>query len=138
MLMLPPSVRVYVATTPADVRKSFDGLSALVTHSLGHDPLAGHLYVFFNRRRDQARILFWDRTGYAVYAKRLARGRFHFARTPPPGATHLEVESAELALMLEGIELVGAHRHRRWRPPTDSPAKAPPHAPQGVVRLRAE
>lgn len=116
MLMLPPSVRVYIATTPTDVRKSFDGLSALVAEALRHDPLSGHLYVFVNRRADQVRILFWDRTGYAVYAKRLAKGRFHFARATEEGATHIEVEATELALMLEGIDLTGAKRHKRWRP----------------------
>ncbi len=137
MLMLPPSVRVYVATAPCDVRKSFDGLSALVTHSLGHDPLAGHLYVFFNRRRDQARILFWDRTGYAVYAKRLSRGCFHFARAPAPDATHIEVEAAELALMLEGIELVGAKRQPRWRPPPPAETKKHGNALCDVVREHA-
>ena len=115
-MMLPPSVRVYIATTPTDVRKSFDGLSALVAEALKHDPLSGHLYVFVNRRADQVRILFWDRTGYAVYAKRLAQGRFHFARATEEGATHIEVEATELALMLEGIDLTGAKRHKRWRP----------------------
>lgn len=115
MLTLPPSVRVYIAAAPADLRKSFDGLSALVACSLGHDPLAGHLFVFRNRRGDQVRILFWDRTGYCVVAKRLARGRFHLLWQVPEGATHIEVEAAELALLLEGIDLRGAKRHKRWR-----------------------
>ncbi len=64
MLTLPPSVRVYVAAEPTDLRKSFDGLSALVSQRFGADPLCGHLFVFRNRRGDQMRILFWDRTGY--------------------------------------------------------------------------
>jgi transposase len=111
MLMLPSSVRVYVASEPADLRKSFDGLSVLVAQHLGQDPLSGHLYVFFNRRADQVRILFWDRTGFALFAKKLARGRFHFVRSS------VKMESAELGLLLEGINLAGAKRSKRWRAP---------------------
>jgi transposase len=116
MLTLPPSVRVYVAVEPTDLRKSFDGLSTLVANGFGHDPLSGHLFVFRNRRCDQVRILFWDRNGYALFAKRLTRGCFHFAWKPVAGATHVEVEAAELALMLEGIDLSGARRRPRWQP----------------------
>ncbi|MGK3960100.1 IS66 family insertion sequence element accessory protein TnpB [Sorangium sp. So ce321] len=116
MLTLPPSVRVYVAAEPTDLRKSFDGLSALVAQRFGADPLCGHLFVFRNRRGDQARVLFWDRTGYCIFAKKLARGRFHLARDLPKGATHVEVEAAELSLMLEGLDLSQAVRRKRWRP----------------------
>lgn len=116
MLTLPPSVHVYVAAEPADMRKSFDGLSAIVAERFGANPLCGHLFVFRNRRGDQVRILFWDRTGYCILAKKLARGRFHLTCRPPEGATHIEVEAAELALMLEGIDLSEAARRKRWRP----------------------
>ena len=116
MLTLPPSVHVYVAAEPADMRRSFDGLSAIVAERFGANPLCGHLFVFRNRRGDQIRILFWDRTGYCILGKKLARGRFHLARRPPDGATHVEVEAAELALMLEGIDLTDAIRRKRWRP----------------------
>jgi transposase len=116
MLTLPPSVRVYVAAQPTDLRKSFDGLSTLVASSFGQDPLCGHLFVFRNRRSDQIRVLFWDRTGYCIVGKKLARGRFHLACEVPTGATHVEVEAAELSLMLEGIDLSDASRRKRWRP----------------------
>ena len=116
MLTLPPSVHVYVAAEPTDMRKSFDGLSAIVAERFRANPLCGHLFVFRNRRGDQVRILFWDRTGYCILAKKLARGRFHLARQPPDGATHIEVEAAELALMLEGIDLSEATRRKRFRP----------------------
>jgi hypothetical protein len=66
MLTMPSSVRVYIAAQPTDLRKSFDGLSALVAQTFGQDPLCGHLFVFRNRRGDQMRVLFWDRTGYAI------------------------------------------------------------------------
>lgn len=117
MLTLPPSVHVYVAAEPTDLRKSFDGLSVLVAQRFGADPLCGHLFVFRNRRGDQVRVLFWDRTGFCILAKKLARGRFHLTRDVPEGATHIEVESAELALMLEGFDLSGVVRRKRWRPP---------------------
>jgi transposase len=118
MLTLPPSVRVYVATAPCDMRKQFDGIAALVREALHEDPRSGHLFVVFNRRGDHARILFWDRSGYCLVSKRLERGRF---RTPfervAEGQTHVEMESAELALILEGIDLRGARRRPRWSPP---------------------
>jgi transposase len=116
MLTLPPSVRVYVAAQPIDLRKSFDGLSAAVAGRFGQDPLGGHLFVFRNRRGNQMRILFWDRTGYVIIGKKLARGRFHLAHDIAEEATHIQVEAAELALMLEGIDLTKAVRRKRWRP----------------------
>jgi transposase len=115
VLTLPPAVKVYVATDPIDCRKSFDGISAAVASVLGEDPTSGHLFVFFNRRGNQCRILFWDRTGYCVLAKKLARGRFHFAARATAQSTHLEVEAAELALVLEGLDLSQAKKRLRWR-----------------------
>jgi transposase len=116
MFTMPSSVRIFVATEPTDLRKSFDGLSAAVAHALGNDPLSGHLFVFFNKKRTQVRCLFWDRTGYCVLAKRLARGRFRFTEQLESGSRIVELESVELALILEGIELKGALRRARWRP----------------------
>jgi transposase len=126
MLTMPSSVRVYVAAQPTDLRKSFDGLSALVAQTFGQDPLCGHLFVFRNRRGDQIRVLFWDRTGYAILGKKLARGRFHLAHEVAAGATHVEVEAAELSLMLEGIDLTDAARRKRWRPPKRTSGTARP------------
>ena len=113
MLTLPPTVRVFVASAPVDLRKGFDGLSAIVQHAWGHDPLSGCLFVFYNRRCTQVRILFFDRTGYCIVAKRLARGRFHF---PVVRGTCAEMSAAELMLIVEGIDLSGARRRVRWRP----------------------
>ena len=117
MLTLPPTVRVYVAAAPADMRKSFDGLSIAVTSILELDPTSGHLFCFFNRRANQVRVLFWDRTGYCIYAKRLARGRFALATLVKAGSQVVQVDAAELSLVLEGIDLAGAHRRRRFRLP---------------------
>ena len=66
MLTLPPSVHLYVAPQPVDARKGFDGLSLYVQAQLRLQPLSGHLFIFFNRRRDQVRILFWDRSGFVL------------------------------------------------------------------------
>lgn len=115
MLTLPPTVRIYVATQPADFRKSFDGLSTAVRSMLGHDPLSGHLFCFFNRRGNQARILFWDRTGWCIVAKRLARGRFRLASVTRQDVSCVQVDAAELSLLLEGIELRQTKRRKRYR-----------------------
>jgi transposase len=107
-------VRIYVSTSPADMRKSFDGLSALARNVVNQDPMSGHLFVWFNRRGDQVRILFWDRTGYAILAKRLERGTYRLSKAAAEGATHVTVDAAELTLLLEGIDVSQAKRRRRW------------------------
>ena len=114
MLTLPPSVRIYVATTPVDARKSFDGLSAIIESEFGHDPLQGHLYVFLNRRGQQVQMIFWDRSGYCIVKKRLEMGTFRLVRAATGEASHVEIDAAELSLMLEGIELRGAKRRKRF------------------------
>jgi transposase len=63
------AIRIFVCTKPADMRKSFDGLSGMVQEFLGQDPLSGHLFLFFNKRRDRAKILFWDRDGLLIIYK---------------------------------------------------------------------
>jgi transposase len=114
VLSLPPSVRLYVAPNPVDARKGFDGLSLYVQAQLQLDPLSGHLFVFFNRRLDQVRILFWDRSGYVLYAKRLERGRFRIPIKWSEQGPRGEIEAAELALCLEGIDLSQARHRPRW------------------------
>jgi transposase len=114
MLSLPPSVRLYVCVEPINLQKSFDGLSVAARRVVDADPLSGHLFVFFNRSKDLCKVLWWDRNGYALYAKRLERGRFHVPVAPRPGARHVEMEAAELSLILEGIDLAGARRRPRW------------------------
>lgn len=116
MLSLPPTVRLFVSTVPLDMRKSFDGLASAVRRVVGADPLSGHLFVFFNRSKDMCKILWWDRNGYALFAKRLERSRFHVPTMLQPGATHYEMDATELALILDGIDLAGARRRPRWSP----------------------
>jgi transposase len=116
MLTLPPSVKIFVATAPVDLRKQYDGLSLLVEQSLGKDPRSGHLFVAFNRRGDHVRILFWDRNGFALFGKRLERGRFRLPWARERTEAAIELEAAELGLILEGIDLAGARRRARWTP----------------------
>jgi transposase len=99
-------VAVYAYGAPADMRKGFDGLSALVTEGLGRDPLSGDLYVFTNRPRTRAKVLMWDGTGLCVYAKRLEQGRFAVLWRDDEAAT-LTLTMSELQLFLEGSALVG-------------------------------
>ena len=115
MLTLPSTVRVYVATQPIDLRKSFDGLSLAVTSVLDRDPLSGHLFCFFNRRATMVRVLFWDRTGWCIISKRLSRGRFRLAEVVHSELACVEMDAVELSLILEGIDLSDAARRRRFR-----------------------
>jgi transposase len=116
MMSLPPSVRVFVATRAVDGRKGADSLMTIVRDLLGHDPLSGHLYVFFSRRCDRVRIVYWDRNGIAMWSKRLERGRFKPKFAGDGRLTATAVEWAELALVLEGLDLAGARRRPRWEP----------------------
>lgn len=111
MLTWPPSVRVFLSTQPADMRYGFDSLAARVRQTLGQDPLSGHLFVFLNRPRNRAKILVWDRTGYWLLYRRLEEGTF---RLPAHEGESLELSAAELSLILEGIDLAGATRRKRF------------------------
>jgi transposase len=94
-------VRVHLYGRPVDMRRSFDGLSALTCQALGQDPMSGALFVFINRRATQMKVLYWDRTGYCVWAKRLERGRFVSDWTR---VSNREMDWTGLKLLLEGIE----------------------------------
>src|SRR5271166_1776989 len=114
MLSLPSTVRIYLCSQPADMRRAFDGLAAMTQQVIGQNPLSGHLFVFVNRRRDRLKILYWDRDGYALWAKRLERGTSRF---PEPKGNSLEVTPSELAAILGGIDLNTARRQRRFTLP---------------------
>ena len=110
MLSLPPSVRLFVARGVTDMRKSFDTLAALVIEVIEQDPQSGHLFLFVNRRRDRLKVLWWDRSGYCLLAKRLEHGRFRVFDRADGNAGSFEMSASELALILEGIDLRGAKR----------------------------
>ena len=119
MLTFTPAVRIFVALDFVDMRKSHHGLSAIVREQLGLDPLAGHLVVFTNRRRNLVKIFFFDRTGFAILFKRLERGTFQLP-TRPDGRVRTEVDPGELAMILEGIDLRSAVRRARYVRPRAS------------------
>ena len=113
MLTLPASVRIYIALGPVDLRRGFDGLAAATREVIRKDPMSGHLFVFINRRKNRVKILMWDRTGYLLLYKRLERGTFRLPVRPPPFASHIEVDAAQLMLMLEGLDIAGAKQRKR-------------------------
>jgi transposase len=112
---------------PADMRKSFDGLAALVQEHLGDDPLSGDLFVFRSKRGDRVKLLYWLGDGYAIWYRRLEEGTFVFpshgdASYPRVGAHGLTIPARDLALLLDGIDLASVKRRRRYRRPNSSAA----------------
>ncbi len=105
-------VRVYLCTSPADMRKGFDTLAAMVRDYLGYDPLSGHLFLFVGRSRDRMKILYWDGDGFALWYKRLEEGTFRL----PSGNTgkSVELKASELAMLLAGIDLTSIRRRKRY------------------------
>ena len=116
MLTLPPSVRIYLATEPTDMRKGHDGLAALVKQALSLDVYSGHLYVFVSRKGNRIKILAWDHGGFILWYKRLERGRF---RVPSVDAEQsaVELESTQLSMLLDGIDYSRVRKPIRWEPP---------------------
>ena len=112
MLSFPPSpqVRVFVARHPVDMRKSFDGLAAAVIDLVDHDPQSGHLFIFFNKRRDRMKALVWEASGYWILYKRIEHGRFQVFDRVGDQESRFELSSAELALIMDGIDLRGAKK----------------------------
>jgi len=123
MLTLSAGAKVYLATEPVDLRRGHDGLCALVRSHLSLDPFAaGHLYVFVGRRLDRVKVLFWDRGGFVLYYKRLARGRFQLPRLTAK-SDRVVLDATQLAMLLGGFDPLRARRVEAWEP---SPSRAPP------------
>jgi transposase len=116
MLTLPPSVRIWIAAEPVDMRRGHDGLGAVVRTEWNRELYAGHLFVFIGKRRDRCKILFWDRGGFVLYYKRLERGRFRMPRTEGAG-NHVEMDATQLAMLLDGIDVRYVRRAQHWQPP---------------------
>jgi transposase len=108
------SVRVYLCTAPADMRKGFDSLAGLVRDYLKHDPLSGHLFLFVGRGKDRMKILYWDNDGFAVWYKRLEEGTFRLPAAKQD-ARSVELKASELAMLLAGIDLTSIRRRKRFR-----------------------
>ena len=116
MLLLPSAVRIFLAAAPVDLRKSIDGLAGLV-QARGQDPYSGHLFVFQSRRGNRIKILVWDRSGFVLYYKRLEQGRFRMPAIPA-GAATVDLDGAQLAMLLDGIDVKRVTTPKRWTPPS--------------------
>ena len=113
-MMLNPgdSVQIYVCLDPTDMRRSFDKLASMVQQVVGHNPLSGHLFVFVSKRRTMLKILFWDRTGYCQYYKRLENGTFSLPCAPEGESRSMSINLETLQLLLDGIDVMGVKRMR--------------------------
>ena len=108
-------VRIWLCTVPTDMRKSYNGLSALVKNRLQGNPLSGELFVFVNRRQDQMKVLYFDRCGYCIWSKKLEQGQF-VVRGAPDGKRQLNW--TQLKLLLEGIEIKKSRQYKRYSSPS--------------------
>jgi transposase len=114
--MIPQGVQVFVALDPVDMRCSFDRLSGIAKEQIGYDSRSGALFVFYGRRRDALKILFFDGSGMCIFYKRLDRNTFRVPEAGAEGARHVEIDDATLEAMLDGIEVDAAPRARVRRP----------------------
>lgn len=120
MLSIPLALKIFLAVAPTDMRKNHDGLAALVEHVLQADPLSGHLFVFRNQRADRLKLLYWDGDGYALWYKRLERGSFRFPAATA-GTTRVAIAAADLAMLLDGVDLSSIRRQQRFALPSQLP-----------------
>lgn len=121
MLIVPPQMKVFASLAPTDMRKSFHGLTGIVETELGQQIEDGDLFLFFNRRRDRLKVLFFSGDGTIILYKRLERGTFEALRSPDEqpsdssSSACLTLSIDELRLLLEGIELSSVKRRAHWR-----------------------
>lgn len=120
MFLLSPKTKVFLARQATDMRKSFRGLLALTEAVLRQDPASGHLFVFVNRRRDLLKILYWDGSGYWIWYRRLERGTFQLPTVSDEEQTSVELTTAQLSLILDGIDLTSVRQRLRYRHPSSS------------------
>jgi transposase len=121
MLRLSLPGRVFLCTLPTDMRKSFDSLAGLVQIELGQDALSGDLFVFRSRRGDRLKLLYWEQDGYVIWYKRLEEGTFPWpvadGRRASVGEHGLVLRAAELAMLLDGVDLASVRRQKRYQRP---------------------
>jgi len=115
VLSLGPGVQVVLASVPVDLRRGHDGLVTLVRSLWKADPYTGTLFVFFGRRMDRVKVLFFSAGGFVLYYKRLERGRFSMPRIPE-GASQVAIDGASLMMLLDGVDLRAVRRTPTWQP----------------------
>jgi transposase len=103
--MIPSGVEIYVALESVDMRLSFDRLSGLAKERVGYDARSGALFIFFGKRRDALKVIFFDGSGMAIFYKRLDRGTFKIPEAPSKAARHVEIDDATLEALLDGIDV---------------------------------
>ena len=113
MLSFPGSLKIYVGIEPQDMRKSFNGLYAVAEEKLKEDPQNGAIFVFTNKRKNRLKILYWDRTGLWVLAKRLEAGTFSWPKPSSSGQVKLTLTPEALGMLTDGIDLRDGCR-RAW------------------------
>ncbi len=124
MLSISPAVKIFLAVAHTDMRKSHDGLAALVEHVLQSDPLSGHLFVFRNKSANRIKLLYWDEDGFCLWYKRFEKGSVRFP-TAEAGAARLAISAADLSMLLSGVDLASVKRQKRFRLPVQgSPEKS--------------
>ncbi len=129
MLSFNPATRIFRAVEPSDMRRSFDGLSAIARDVIGEDPLSGYVFAFTNKRRNRLKLLFWDGSGLWVCAKRLERGTFSWPSFSCGANGRLSLRPEELTALLAGLDLDGARRRPWYRREqfSETPTKNPEH-----------
>jgi transposase len=118
MLSLPLPVKIFLCLEPTDMRRSFDGLAALIRDFLGADPLSGHLFVFRSKRGDRVKLLYWAGDGLAIWYKRLEKGVFHFPPARAAGESvekSVEIRATDLAMLLDGVDVSSVKRSPRYQ-----------------------
>ena len=118
MIGLPGNTKLYLATKPTDLRRSFDGLLAMVEGSFGLCARTGDLFIFLNRSGTQVRILFWERDGYCILMKRLEQGTFRRLHASCENDV-VTIDVGELSMLLEGIDAPVVHRRKRFVQPKE-------------------
>lgn len=119
------AVRIYLYAQNVDMRRSFDGLHAIIQSEFPHDALGGNLFLFLNRRRDRLKLMTWEPGGWIIFYKRLERGTFERPRPAADGAT-VELDATDLVLLLAGVELKSVKRRPRYQ---HTDASREPHHP---------
>lgn len=114
MLSLPSAIRIFLCTEPTDMRRGFDRLAEMVRSVIRQDPLSGHMFVFRSRCGDRLKLLYWDTGGFALWYKRLEKGRFP---SPARVGEDFHITARELAMMLEGLEEASVRRRIRFELP---------------------
>ncbi len=112
MLVSSATTKIWLYTGVADMRKSFAGLAALVKSQLGDNPLSGDLFIFLNRRRTMMKIIYFDRSGYCIWMKRLEQGTFEIPKT---ASNKVGIDQAQLTMILDGIDLSSIRHRKRFR-----------------------